>query len=191
MGCEMYFWWPWGKGGTLHLFAVCCFCRALSEESAEKERAITCAITPMLTTHFFGGPKAAPGVSSAAAAFVNSSSAPPSPLMLSLPPLAPGGAWPFFLSLLRARFFFLFAPSDCLFLSDASASFFFFLSAPLCLVTLYFLSSSLLFLSAFFAQPSLSPRAEHAETIENCHFTNPDHGQGAFASSWSAGSGQD
>ena len=30
-----------------------------------------------------------------------------------------------------------------------------------------------------------------AETFENYHFTNPDHGQGAFASSWRAGSEQD
>ncbi len=26
--------------------------------------------------------------------------------------------------------------------------------------------------------------------LENCHFANPDHGQGAFASSWRAGSGR-
>ena len=30
-----------------------------------------------------------------------------------------------------------------------------------------------------------------AEAFENCHCTNPDHGQGAFASSWRAGSEQD
>ena len=30
-----------------------------------------------------------------------------------------------------------------------------------------------------------------AENFGNCHFKNPDQGQGAFASSWRAGSGQD
>ena len=28
----------------------------------------------------------------------------------------------------------------------------------------------------------------HAETFDNYHSTNPDHGQGVFASSWRAGS---
>ena len=32
---------------------------------------------------------------------------------------------------------------------------------------------------------------QDAETFENYHCTNPDHGQGAFASSWRAGSEQD
>ena len=32
---------------------------------------------------------------------------------------------------------------------------------------------------------------QDAGTFENYHFTNPDHGQGAFASSWRAGSEQD
>ena len=32
---------------------------------------------------------------------------------------------------------------------------------------------------------------QDAETFENYHFTNPDHGQGAFALSWRAGSEKD
>ena len=32
---------------------------------------------------------------------------------------------------------------------------------------------------------------QDAGALENCHCTNPDHGQGAFASSWRAGSEQD
>ena len=32
---------------------------------------------------------------------------------------------------------------------------------------------------------------QDAETYENYHFANPDHGQSAFASSWRAGSEQD
>ena len=32
---------------------------------------------------------------------------------------------------------------------------------------------------------------QSAETFENYHSENPDHGQGAFASSWRAGSEQD
>ena len=32
---------------------------------------------------------------------------------------------------------------------------------------------------------------QDAETFENYHRTNPDHGQGAFASSWRAGSEED
>ena len=41
---------------------------------------------------------------------------------------------------------------------------------------------------------SESPVKDHevdkgADTFENCHYTNPHHGQGAFDSSWRAGSG--
>ena len=40
--------------------------------------------------------------------------------------------------------------------------------------------------------PVTAPEVDHdAETFDNYHSTNPDHGQGVFASSWRAGSEQD
>ena len=40
--------------------------------------------------------------------------------------------------------------------------------------------------------PVTASEVDHdAETFDNCHSTNPDHGQGVFASSWRAGSEQD
>ena len=40
--------------------------------------------------------------------------------------------------------------------------------------------------------PVRAPEVDHdAETFDNCHSTNPDHGQSVFASCWCAGSGQD